>query len=467
MATGAERVEVDAAAAPAPRQEARTVHRRKKAPEQVLNGATRDTGDMGAVPNGVEGVRVANARAEIEKRIAGTDETTESVLTTETGRIPKSSPRRYGAIVSDEQRVKEDDPDIAPAPDAVEDQPVSKTPLKNDTYFLTWPDWLDDSMRSFDDDLIKLCQWKTTGYVYAFSWFFTALTSVEAALPLPFVLFCLGYDVAGTVMVTILTVLGFLSQLPKRFLWRTRPWMNGRAKTVRRDRTSSFPSRGVICGIVFPISCLMAYEMETGRRVSSLLYMGLTSLSVVCTSFARVNVGAHYPSDTIAGVFMGLAVQRMGTLSLGVWDVFGSPITDDGMYALSSEAFIERGDLLKRSSWGALVAAVSLSYIVTLVSMRGFWQKCNYVFGLLFSCLTFRFVYLNPSLTASGFSVAPLAVEGLRPHLKVFLISCLLLGYGMKTRGKKGAWRIANFVLLYHLSLMLLLWYRLRRADEL
>jgi len=324
-----------------------------------------------------------------------------------------------------------------------------------------FPEALDEYFREFDDRLIERIQWRTDGGVYLFSWLFTALTSIEASLPFPMILFALGYDVAGSSITMIIFMLTILSQLPKRFLWRTRPWVNGRAKKVRTDSTSSFPSRGVICGIVFPISAMYAIEQETGNKFSPLLFTVVAIISVICTSFARVNVGAHYPSDTIFGILLGAVVQAVGFWSLGVWDRLGSPSHPKSMYATDPGGFIIVGAIWSRLPLGRLIVSAVVSFAVTIITMRSFWLKCNYVYGLLLSSFTFRVVFLSASAFRAGTSLAPVPTQGLLVHLWASFWGLLLLGYGMLTRGKKGKWRIVNYLLLYSSSLSVMLWFRL------
>lgn len=55
---------------------------------------------------------------------------------------------------------------------------------------------------------------------------------------LPLMLFTLGADTAGTLATYLMLSLALLSQIPKRFLWRSRPYMVGRAVSVGRPRAA-------------------------------------------------------------------------------------------------------------------------------------------------------------------------------------------------------------------------------------
>lgn len=59
-----------------------------------------------------------------------------------------------------------------------------------------------------------------------------AAVAIELIVALPIILFILGFDHMGSKTLYIAMVLCFLSQIPKRFLWRYRPYMAHRAEEV-------------------------------------------------------------------------------------------------------------------------------------------------------------------------------------------------------------------------------------------
>lgn len=116
-------------------------------------------------------------------------------------------------------------------------------------------------------------------------------------------------------------MLGFISQIPKKFIFRPRPWMVKRARPIRRDKTSSFPSRAVVCAVVF--SWLIAQSLAREEAVSTpvnpiILWLAILIVAAL-TAFARINVGAHYPSDTIFGFLLGCAILRVGLRVESMW----------------------------------------------------------------------------------------------------------------------------------------------------
>ena len=75
--------------------------------------------------------------------------------------------------------------------------------------------------------------------------FFVVFTTIEFGIMLPFVLHGLGIDSLATLFTYIAVALGIIPQIPKRFIWRSRPYMVGRAIKLNKAGTSSFPSRAV------------------------------------------------------------------------------------------------------------------------------------------------------------------------------------------------------------------------------
>ena len=90
------------------------------------------------------------------------------------------------------------------------------------------------------------------------------MVALELIIAAPFALLMIGYDSLSIQIGYLALVLATLSQvcvfnnvlcidcrkliiiikIPKRFVWRYRPYMIYRAQERKRDKTSSFPSRG-------------------------------------------------------------------------------------------------------------------------------------------------------------------------------------------------------------------------------
>lgn len=357
---------------------------------------------------------------------------------------------------------------------------------KGSRYSLTFPVYLERLFAGLDDTLIPYaqCLWENTLMRYS-AMGATTLTAIETALPAPGILYALGgRDAAAGLWASVLLVLAIVSQVPKKFIWRPRPWMAGRAKPHRRDRTSSFPSRAVVCGVVFTwLLCASLAIMDSDSqgipRASSL---ALVALAAAIASIARVACGAHYPSDCICGLLLGVAVVKLGGRLEVLWLRVGSAsltsLTPNAVgLSLSSGPFVlshpERtlgglrqafvisslADVPARMPLLRMACCIVASYAFTIASISGFWVKCSYVYGMLLSVCTFRFVFLAP--VATGVTLASEMTPSTNGAVawRIFVFA-FLLAFGMATRGKKGVFRIAAFTIIYFSSLFALLWFR-------
>ncbi|GJD06682.1 hypothetical protein Gasu2_10840 [Galdieria sulphuraria] len=195
-------------------------------------------------------------------------------------------------------------------------------------------------------------------FLFIFSVFFTFITSIELIFPIPLILFCLGADAAGTIVLTYALVLVFGTQLFKRFLWRPRPWMLDETVFVwKRDKTSSFPSRGVVCSVVF---CFV--------------------LSDYFYSFLSFVFGSTLPirCDISWWSFLGC-------------DILTNPGT---CYGSGNILHLVFSKLLSLA-----VLTVVLWCLTLVLTCRPiiFWSKSALSFGLMFPPLLFRYLFLcNP-----------------------------------------------------------------------
>ena len=72
------------------------------------------------------------------------------------------------------------------------------------------------------------------------------MVAIEISMALPFALFMLGEDGIAIEFCYFALMLCIVSQIPKRFIWRWRPWMVGRARKVRESCGSKEMSMGQI-----------------------------------------------------------------------------------------------------------------------------------------------------------------------------------------------------------------------------
>ena len=69
-----------------------------------------------------------------------------------------------------------------------------------------------------------------------------------------------SWDSIGTVVSCMMIIIASLTQIPKRLIWRYRPFMVSRARGYGREQTSSFPSRAVTCAVSYSMTiclCIM------------------------------------------------------------------------------------------------------------------------------------------------------------------------------------------------------------------
>lgn len=94
--------------------------------------------------------------------------------------------------------------------------------------------------------------------------------ALEISVAAPIALYVLGWDAVATDILYLSLTLSTLSQIPKRFLWRYRPFMVHRAQQRKKTTTSSFPSRAVACATVYacilPLAIFAAVDSVAYKR---------------------------------------------------------------------------------------------------------------------------------------------------------------------------------------------------------
>lgn len=120
----------------------------------------------------------------------------------------------------------------------------------------------------FDDALIRICQRFHSKPVQWFSKVVSAFSTIEIGMTVPFLCFFLGWDAAAQIWLSFALALAIIPQLPKRFIWRPRPYMAGRAKKFGKEHTSSFPSRAVTVRIPSDIDNIDIRKMIVRLTIS-------------------------------------------------------------------------------------------------------------------------------------------------------------------------------------------------------
>jgi len=193
-----------------------------------------------------------------------------------------------------------------------------------------------------------------------------------------------------------------------------------RAKKLRQSETattSSFPSRAVTCATVYAFFICYAYvykvvhkDFGDGSEAFQWWMLVLLLLAVLLSSFARVNMGVHYPSDCVAGFIQGIIVCAIGT---ALWDsssrACSSCFTKECYADPLSETAITK-DHLMRLNWTVLVISFLVSLLITAISVMkpvDFWSKCDRIYGMLFPGLIFKMTFLCPVTAHSSLPAPP------------------------------------------------------------
>lgn len=283
------------------------------------------------------------------------------------------------------------------------------------------------------------------------------LTSVEFVVAWPFCLLLTGYDSAGLLALHVSFLLALITQIPKRFLWRARPWVVGRARGLRRNTTSAFPSRAVSCAVCASFMLCAGWFLERGRQFS-VWYPVLVLLATLWTSYSRVHCGDHYPSDCLFGALQGLLIVALGVLSyLAGAAVCGTCAGRNApchVQADSEQALTGLGQISMLGLF-CIVFIDLAAYFISVSKPIEFWEKSHGVFGMLLPCYGLQLLAL---CGARHSAVPPPRNRPAWIFVLAAVQACLAAALGMST--KKGGWRSAcAFVTIYSAnSASLLCW---------
>ena len=257
---------------------------------------------------------------------------------------------------------------------------------------------------------------------------YTAITTIELGVVCPLFFFLIGLDNLATEAVFAALAAAVISQTFKRFVWRPRPWMTGRSIQVKRDLTSSFPSRAVICAVVY--SYLFAHIFFPPHSVPWMVIVPTVVLFALGAAISRIFVGAHYASDCVFGFLIGASICVVGSLlNRGVEEVCGPCYAHDLCYAASWDDRLTMARLSELNLLTfTLVTGVSLlAVVLAMSSPLNYWTKCLPIFGLLTPCMAFRVIELCPRHTDTG--VALLKME--QPSAGVIVAAAVISFAGL------------------------------------
>ena len=273
-------------------------------------------------------------------------------------------------------------------------------PLKRWVY--TVPDSFERWWRWLDAPLIAALQAPLNSALrlptIAFALLLTFFTSIEFGLILPLSLYLTHHDALADHSLPAVLLLALVSQVPKRFLWRSRPWMVQRALKVRKDKTSSFPSRAVTCAVLYGALLAMSFNV---RNIGWGAVVGVAVCGAVLASMGRVIVGAHYPSDCVFGLLSGSLITVLGEACYALLTAGCTACADDSCYASSPSAALTLTHVSLNWVVIAVVVLLASAVLLALVSPPVyFWTKAAYVLAVVTPCLLFRLTFLCPSLNS-------------------------------------------------------------------
>jgi hypothetical protein len=260
-----------------------------------------------------------------------------------------------------------------------------------------FPHWIDNLLQPFDDIIIDFVQFFTNPLIVMLCHCISGLFSVEIAAYIPYMYMMMGIDHAFLHITCQSITLLIISQLPKRFMWRYRPYMVNRAKMASSDKTSSFPARTVSCGVVFTYILhitVLLYIIPMPHTII-IFYMFITStylLVILITSWSRIAVGAHYPSDCIVG-----AIQ--GGISCFVGDVVYNVL-------MSCPKDIIRANELIAWNWDNVsfnrpiaIAIIGLAMIlISNIKSVSMWSKLPLILSYVLPSVTFSYLVCSTSV---------------------------------------------------------------------
>eukprot|EP01113_Clastostelium_recurvatum_P030077 TRINITY_DN3645_c0_g1_i1.p1 TRINITY_DN3645_c0_g1~~TRINITY_DN3645_c0_g1_i1.p1 ORF type:complete len:412 (+),score=55.92 TRINITY_DN3645_c0_g1_i1:178-1413(+) len=295
--------------------------------------------------------------------------------------------------------------------------------LPADKRFLwLFPLHLERRLKWLDDTGIAWCQKLDHRIWFYINMVITATVAIEIGVVAPFILFMVGWDGLATELLYLILILSIVSQIPKRFIWRFRPYMVYRAQMIKKEKTSSFPSRAVTCAVVYGYALVwgLAYNNQLGE-IDVTWWMPIVCLVIVLlSSFARINLGVHYPSDCLAGLIQGIIVCVIGT---GVWraDILGCSSCHDSKCYASDDEHALTPHQMGHANWYLFGAIIIVSMVVTALAQikpMEWWTKCDRVLGTLLPPMLFQLFFLCPeasggySLSAPGIPQWPSFVLG-------------------------------------------------------
>jgi len=323
-----------------------------------------------------------------------------------------------------------------------EAEPLVSAPT--DSYVFHFPLAFEDRLKPLDDLITSSIQrFSDSKVIRTVCVAITGCFAIEVGLVMPFLFYCMGLDTFGVLSLGFVLALTLISQVPKRFIWRFRPWHVGRAKTIAKDQTSSFPSRGVACAVVYGylLSCIPSGSPHFPVMIPLVLAL------IMLSSYARIFVGAHYASDCFFGALEGIISILCGTVINVLFSLCGPCSTGLCYGGKGDVPPIDRSlsSLASNLNWVIIGLSVILLFgLVATSLMLTFWSKFEHAFGMLLSCCCFRLWFLCPALMHSALRQVSYPPSVLSCFIAI-MASSLLTVIGMKLKTKTTLAKVGKF----------------------
>jgi hypothetical protein len=167
-------------------------------------------------------------------------------------------------------------------------------------------------------------------------------------------------------------------------------------------------------------------------------------------SFARVNLGVHYPTDCIGGILLGLAVIFVG-IGIRTGDVAAcGDCSSGGCYSTPENPDSEiSASSLNKINFVRFGISIGLSILVGvafIVPPIQFWTKFIRVYGVLLPSLLFRLTFICPGGTSSAAALAAPTSRMWYTWLFAVLITATAMTVAAVTPAKKA---IVSYCLFY------------------
>jgi len=159
---------------------------------------------------------------------------------------------------------------------------------------------------------------------------------------------------------------------------------------------------------ILSFSPLMSHFMKKKRFFFAWWMPVLMISAILISSWARIYLGVHYPSDCVAGTIQGVIICVLGT---GMWGTDFGGCTSckwNSCYEQSPHTTI---DSLGNINYLVLCLASLICLLITCICMAQpvvFWrEKCDRVFGFLLGCIVFQISFLCKKLSLQHASLPP------------------------------------------------------------